>query len=364
MYNKAIEILKIFSSNGFLAYIVGGYPRDTILGIMSDDIDICTNAKPVEIMKLFEADTNASSSYGSIKIIYKNSYFDITTWRIDIKYEDNRKPIKIKYVNNLKKDLQRRDFTINTICIDSEGNYIDLLKGKVDIDGKRIKCIGNPNHKIKEDSLRILRAIRFAANLDFTIDAKTKEAIKKYSYLLKTLSSTRKKEELNKIFSMKNKNIGKNLLLELNLDKYLGIKNLKDVVMCDDIIGVWSQLELDIDYPFNKIEKENIKKIKEILKLDIDNYTVYKYGLYLSTVAGSIKNISYQKINEIYEKLSITSKKDINIKPLEVSSYLNKKPDKYLSIIIDDIEKKIVNNELNNEKEEILKYIGDTYGNI
>ena len=201
MYNKAIEVLNIFDKHGYLAYIVGGYPRDMLLNIKTNDIDICTNATPKEIVDIFETENVSDYGYGSVKIIYKKYRFDVTTFRKDIKYENNRKPVKIKYIMDLKKDLLRRDFTINTLCIDKDENLLDLLSCKQDIDLRIIKTVGNPRYRIKEDSLRILRAIRFAGTLNFSIDEKTMNYIKKYGYLLKKLSYSRKKDELKKIFS-------------------------------------------------------------------------------------------------------------------------------------------------------------------
>jgi len=364
MYKKALEVLNLFDKHGFLAYIVGGYPRDTLLSIETQDIDICTNANPKEIRELFNTDKNTEVGYGSIRIIYKNIKFDVTTFRKDIKYEDNRKPVKVKYINDLKQDLLRRDFTINTICIDKDGHYIDLLLNKKDIDKKIVKTVGNPRYRIKEDCLRILRAVRFATILNFEIEEKTKKYIIKYGYLLKKLSGSRKKEELNKIFSSVNKELGRRLLIELKLDKHLGLENLEEIIMCDDIIGIWSQLKLSSEYPFTKIEKESMKKINEMLKYKIDNYSIYKYGLYISTVVGSIKNISYQQINHIYTKLPINSKKDIEVSGLEIADYLKKEPGSYISEIYEDLEKKIINQKLKNNKQELLKYIGEIYGNI
>ena len=229
MYKKAIEVLNKFFENGYLAYIVGGYPRDNLLGIKTKDIDICTNAKPKEIIELFDTDVSNDVKYGSVKIIYKSCLFDVTTFRKDIKYEGNRKPVKIKYINDLKKDLLRRDFTINTICIDKDGNYIDILNSRDDIENKVIRTVGNPRYRLKEDSLRILRAVRFASILNFKLDDKTKNYIIKYGYLVKSLSGVRKKEELNKIFASPNKELSKKLIIDLGLDKYLGIKNMSDM---------------------------------------------------------------------------------------------------------------------------------------
>lgn len=361
MYNKAIEVLKKLNDAGYLAYIVGGYPRDFLLGIRTTDIDICTSAKPKEIIEVFNEESVSDIGYGSVKLIYKNCKFDVTTFRHDIKYENNRKPVKIKYVSDLKKDLLRRDFTINTICIDVDSNIIDLLDARTDLDNRLIKTVGNPRYRIKEDVLRILRAIRFAAILDFEIDDKTKIYIKKYGHLLKKLSGSRKKEELDKIFLSKNKNIGRNLIIELGIDKYLGFNNLADIVMCDDLTGIWSQLELKEEYPFSKLEMDTIKNIREMIELGINKYNIYKYGLYISTVVGSIKGIDYKIINDIYSNLQIYSRKDIKIDGKEIANILNKKPGNYLRDIIDDIERKIVDNELDNDSLILKKYVIDNY---
>ncbi len=362
MYNKALAVLKIFIDHGYDAYIVGGYPRDRMLGIKTNDIDICTNAKPKEIMEIFDTTGVSDIKYGAVRVIYKGVLFDVTTFRKDIKYENNRKPVKIKYVTDLKKDLLRRDFTINTMCIDYEGNLIDLLGAKKDIDRRIIATVGNPRYRLKEDSLRILRAIRFATYLDFDIDTKTKSYIKKYGYLLKLLSNSRKKEELDKIFAAKNKEKGIKLITELGLDKYLGLDNLDDIVLCDDIIGIWSQLKISTLYPFSKTEKENIEKTREMLKLEINNLTIYKYGLYIASVAASIKGVSYQKVNRIYHNLPIYSKKDIKINGEKIAHILGKEPGSYLKQIMNDLEEEIVLGNLNNQEEELEKYILVNYG--
>ena len=361
MYNKAIEVLNIFDKHGYLAYIVGGYPRDMLLNIKTNDIDICTNATPKEIVDIFETENVSDYGYGSVKIIYKKYRFDVTTFRKDIKYENNRKPVKIKYIMDLKKDLLRRDFTINTLCIDKDENLLDLLSCKQDIDLRIIKTVGNPRYRIKEDSLRILRAIRFAGTLNFSIDEKTMNNIKKYGYLLKKLSYSRKKDELKKIFSSKNKEKSRELIISLGIDKYLEIDNLADIVLCDDIMGIWSQLKMSSKYPFSKVEKSMISNIKKMLLSDLDSYTVYKYGLYVSTVVGSIKGIDYKKINDIYYDLPIYSRKDINIKGTDISYCLNREPGNYIGKIIDDIERLIVMKKLENEKEKIICYVKNNY---
>lgn len=362
MYNKAIELINILNDNGYESYIVGGFVRDKLIGKESNDIDICTSATPKEIMELFDIATSTENQYGAVTVIYKNYKYDVTTFRREIKYEGNRKPIKIKYIKNFKKDLLRRDFTINTLCIDKDEKNIDLLNVRKDLDNKLIKTVGNPRYRIHEDSLRILRAIRFSATLDFDIEVKTKHFLTKYSYLLKTLSYQRKKDELNKIFLSLNKEKGRELLVNLKLCKDLDIPKLKDIDLCDDLIGIWAQLEVDNIYPFTKLEKEQMSEIRALMKENIyDAYTIYKYGLYVTTVVADIKNIDRKKINNIYSKLPILSSKDIKIKPIEISKILNRNPGSYLKDIMKDIEKEIVRNNLDNDYEKIKEYIINKY---
>ena len=298
MEKQALKVLSILEENGYKAYIVGGYVRDKLLGIESNDIDICTSATPKEIKEIFKS--SSSPNYGSVNITYKNINFDITTFRREIKYLDNRIPIKLKYIKTIKKDLLRRDFTVNTICMDSNGNILDMLNIMDDLDNKIIKTVGNPRYKLKEDALRILRAIRFATTLNFTIEEKTKHYLSSYSYLLKKISYQRKKQELDKIFSSLNREKGINLLIELGIDKSLNLTNLKKITPCPDLIGIWTQLKVDDIYPFTKNEKDQMKEIRKLLSLDIhDKYNIYKFGLYNSTVAYQIKKESITKLNKV-----------------------------------------------------------------
>ena len=362
MKEKALEVLKILYDHGYESYVVGGYVRDIILKRKTNDIDICTSATPKEILEIFDDVIVSDMQYGSVVIAYKGYKFDTTTFRKEIKYEGNRKPVKIKYIRDIKKDLLRRDFTINTLCMDKDGNILDILNIRSDIDNKLLKTVGNPRYRIKEDSLRILRCIRFATILDFNIENKTKHFLTKYSYLLKNLSINRKKEELDKIFLSKNKERGRKLLLELNLTNALDLDKLATITMCTDLTGIWCQLEVDNIYPFTKVEKEQMNKLRELLKYDkIDNYLLYKYGLYLCTVYAEIKGISRKKLSTMYSNLPILTRKDINITGEEISIILNKTPGKYIKDILDDIELNILNNNINNDKEEITKYIKDKY---
>ena len=339
MHKKALEVLQILENNGYSAFLVGGYVRDYLLERKTSDVDICTNATPKEIIELFPCVSSSHSKYGAISLIYKGQKFDVTTFRKEIKYEYNRKPVKIKYINDIKKDLLRRDFTVNTFCMNSKGEVNDFLNVKQDLKKRIIKTVGNPRYKIKEDSLRILRAIRFATTLDFDIENSTYHYLMKYGYLLNNLSLNRKKDELNKIFLSPNRKKGCKLLIDLKLTKYLNLEKLKDIVLCNDLLGIWCQLDVDNIYPFTKLEKEQMIMLRQLLEKDeLDNYSIYKYGLYLCTVYAEIKDKSLKDINEAYHNLALYSRKEIAIKEIEIAKILNKNPGSYLKEIMDDLE--------------------------
>ena len=171
-----------------------------------------------------------------------------------------------------------------------------------------------------------------------------------------------KAEELDKIFLSKNKEKGRKLLIELNLVNSLDINKLNSIILCPDLLGIWCQLEVDDIYPFTKYEKQQMKQLRELLQYDeIDNYLLYKYGLYLCTVYSDIKGLSKRKLNTKYQNLPITSRKDIQINGHEISNLLKREPGKYIKEIMEDLELNILNGKLNNNYEEIKEYIIKKY---
>lgn len=357
--NNVLEVLKILNDKGYEAYLVGGYPRDLYMNKTTTDYDVTTNATPKEIKEIFKSNIS-SDNYGCVNVYYKNNRFEITTYRKDIKYNDSRKPIEIEYINDLKVDLMRRDFIINTICIDVSGNYIDYLNGRSDIDNKIIRVVGNTNKKLQEDPLRILRAIRFATTLDFKLSKELIDGIKKYGHLVKNLSYERKKQELDKIFSSTNFFYGIKLIRDLNLEIPLEI-NTYNVKKTTYLVGIWAQFNSS-KYPFNKTEKDTIIKVQELINKDVlDEYNLYKYGLYISTIAAEIKEIDINVVNEKYNSLVIKNRSDIAITPYEICEVIKEEPGSILNVILNDLEKQILTKKIINDKNVIVKYLQETY---
>ena len=362
MFNNSLEILKKIESYGFEAYIVGGFARDKYIDRKSTDVDICTNATPKDLKNIFKESMLPKEQYGSVTVIYKKVRYDITTYRRDIKYENNRLPVEIKYINDLKEDLMRRDFIINTLCINSKGEFVDLLNAKKDLDKKIIITVGDPNEKLSEDALRILRAIRFATILDFDLEEDLKNAIKRCAPLLEKLSYYRKKEELDKIFSSINVKKGIDLILEFNLDKYLDIENLRNITLTTSSIGIWTQLNVLNKYSFSNVEQESIRNVSELCKKDVfTNYDLYSYGLYYCSIVAEIKHLNKVEISKRYMSLPIKNRKEIAIDGNKICKYLNINPSSILRTILDDIENKIINNQLINDKKELMNYVINKY---
>lgn len=363
MLDVALKLLGEISDKGYQAYIVGGFVRDYILGIDSNDIDINTNATPQEVKEIFKDSCLPNEDYGSVTVIKKGIRFEITTFRKEMAYIDNRRPTEIQYIDDLYQDLLRRDFTINTLCMNKDGEIIDFLGGRSDIDNKIVRTVGKAKIRFEEDSLRILRAVRFATILDFKLDSETRDAIVSTRELLRNLSYYRKKEELDKIFASSKASDGINLLLDLGLDRYLDLDKLCDVTSTNSLIGVWSVLNVTDKYPFNSNERELIKTINECISLkNTDAMTLYKYGLYANSVAAEIKGTNIKKVTEAYNNLVIQSKKDLNITSQDIMSLLNRKPGSYIKDIYSDIEREVLYKRLDNTKENISKYILDNYG--
>ena len=362
MLDTAFNVLKMIEDNSYEAYIIGGFVRDYIMGIKSNDVDITTNAKPKDLIKIFPNANIDNEVYGSVIVYLNNIRFEITTYRDEGNYLDNRHPDTVNYVDDLKIDLKRRDFTINTICMDKEGNIVDLLNSRSDIDNKIIKTVIEPLESFKIDSLRILRAIRFATTLDFELALDVKEAIMQSKYLLKDLSINRKKSELDKIFSSPNIEKGIKLIKELDLIDVLYLDNINKVKPCSQVIGIWTMLDVDNIYPFTRNELKLMKDIRESIKNNpLAFTTLYYYDLYPCTVAGEILSIPKKEIMDNYKSMPIHKRSDIVIDSYDLIDYLKIEDGPIISKLWKELEIKLLNLEVNNNKEELLNLAKKIY---
>jgi poly(A) polymerase len=229
----AKEIIKSLVKNGFRSLFAGGYVRDSVMGLLEKgDIDIATSATPKDVCRIFPHVVLVGEQFGVVRVNHKGMQFEVATFRKDLNYKDGRHPENVEFSCE-KEDALRRDFTINGMFYDPLKNiYIDYVGGKSDIKNKIIRAIGDPYKRFSEDYLRMMRAIRFCAKFDFTIEENTWEAIKKNALEIKKISAERIFMELEKMLVAKNRGRAVKLLQKSGLLKYI-IPELEDTIGID-----------------------------------------------------------------------------------------------------------------------------------
>lgn len=210
-------IIDTFYKNNFEAFMVGGCVRDILLGNLPKDFDITTSAKPEITISLFDKTIPTGLKHGTVTVLINNEPYEVTTYRTEGKYIDNRRPSSVDFVTDIKEDLSRRDFTINALAYNEKVGLIDYFNGTDDIKSKIIRCVGNADKRFKEDALRMLRAVRFSCQLNFDIEENTYTAIKSNYKLIKNISSERIRDELCKILISENPSKGVEILRDTKL---------------------------------------------------------------------------------------------------------------------------------------------------
>lgn len=196
---KVTMIINNLQLHGYEAYAVGGCVRDSILARRPEDWDITTSARPEEVKKLFRRTVDTGIEHGTVTVLIGKDSFEVTTYRVDGDYEDNRHPKTVEFTNRLEEDLRRRDFTINAMAYNDEVRLVDVFGGMRDLNHHLIRCVGDPRERFSEDALRILRAVRFSAQLDFPIEPATAGAVRELAPTLEHISAERIRTELVKL---------------------------------------------------------------------------------------------------------------------------------------------------------------------
>lgn len=213
-------IINTLIDDGYEAYAVGGCVRDMVLGKKPEDWDITTSAKPQEVKRVFRRTVDTGIVHGTVTVLLDKEHFEVTTYRLDGAYEDNRHPMEVSFTGELKEDLKRRDFTINAMAYNQTDGIIDLFGGMDDLNNRLIRCVGKADERFDEDALRLLRAVRFSAQLDFQIEDDTRDAIKAKTELLRNISAERIRTELTKLLVSDNPDRIR-LLYELGITKVI-----------------------------------------------------------------------------------------------------------------------------------------------
>ena len=290
--NNVVKILNVLNQNGYEGYIVGGAVRDYLSGKEPHDYDIATNALPSETKALFEKTIDTGIKHGTVVALFNGEGYEITTYRVDGNYSDGRHPDSVSFVDDITKDLARRDFTINAMAMDIQGNIIDPFNGQEDLKYGIIRAVGTAEERFREDALRMLRAIRFAAQFNFTIDDITSKAIKDNANLLSNVSKERIISEYSKILDCENPGYAIKDALKLDVLK----NTIIEIYRC-----VYSYVLINNTYKFDVLNN----------KPDLNKNV--KWAIFFNCLDSSYMN----NIDEILHKYKF-SNKDIN----EISNIL------------------------------------------
>lgn len=270
---KSIEyVIRTIEDGGFEAYAVGGCVRNRLMGIQPMDYDIATSARPEDIKGLFPKTFDTGIKHGTVTVVADKTNIEVTSFRIDGKYTDGRRPESVVFTSDLSLDLERRDFTMNAIAYGTKTGFVDFCGGMKDIENRLIRGVGEPGKRYGEDALRMLRAIRFAGQLGFEIEKETYKAISDNAALIKNISAERIRDETVKLIlsdfpekleMMCDTGLAENIDTRLSeyLDKYLA-RVMPSVKLCEKSPG--SRLALLFQY----MEQTQLKRLLNLLKFD------------------------------------------------------------------------------------------------
>lgn len=379
----AVPVLERINQAGFEVYFVGGCVRDTLLQRPLHDVDLATSAYPQEIKQIFPQTIDTGIEHGTVTVIYQKKAYEITTFRTESGYQDYRRPDKVEFVRSLKEDLKRRDFTINALAMNAQGEIIDLFAGMADLQQRQIRAVGVAADRFHEDALRMLRAVRFQAQLNFTIEKQTLAGIKTNAALLSHIATERIREEFIKLMEGCNRQAGLISLYQTQLYRFcpgLATYDFPKILQfaagqITDEATVWSflaylgQLKRAQVRPFLrqwKVANNNIKLAQAAIEL-LNNYQESNWQLYIAgqaatAIAAQVLRLTCQQelaeqLIEQYQDLPLKSPHQLAINGQQIMQVLNLSPGPQIGQYLKQIQQAIVAGKLVNDYPTIVDYL-------
>lgn len=379
----AVPVLERINQAGFEVYFVGGCVRDTLLRRPLHDVDLATSAYPQEIKQIFPQTIDTGIEHGTVTVIYQKKAYEITTFRTESGYQDYRRPDKVEFVRSLKEDLKRRDFTINALAMNSQGEIIDLFAGIADLQQRQIRAVGVAADRFHEDALRMLRAVRFQAQLNFTIEKQTLAGIQTNAALLSHIATERIREEFIKLMEGCNRQAGLTSLYQTQLYRFcpgLATYDFQKILQfaagqITDEATVWSflaylgQLKRAQVRPFLrqwKVANNNIKLAQAAIEL-LNNYQGSNWQLYIAgqaatAIAAQVLRLTCQQelaeqLIEQYQDLPLKSPQQLAINGQQIMQVLNLSPGPQIGQYLKQIQQAIVAGQLVNDYPTIVNYL-------
>lgn len=386
IFLQASPVLKKIQQAGFEAYFVGGCVRDLLLGKEPHDVDIATSAYPAEIKQIFKRTIDTGIKHGTVTVLNQHRAYEITTFRTESSYQDFRRPDHVTFVRSLNNDLQRRDLTINALAMDLNGQIIDLFNGLQDLKQGIIRAVGIPHERFHEDALRMMRTVRFASQLSFTIETQTLNAITENAPLLKHIAVERIHEEWQKLLLGSYPQKGLAPLLETKLYCYcpnfaeqktvlkqlVNLPQLKfnSVAAGWSLFGYLAQLSITEMIKLLRAWKSSnsliksttaaIQATRSVMDNKLDQWQMYSLGWPALQVACENvnllgKNCSLAAMQQQYQALPIKNVKELAVTGGSLITSLNLKPGPQIGELINNLEKAVVTGRLPNTPERLLQ---------
>lgn len=371
-------VLKILEREEFESYLVGGAVRDHILKRRFNDIDITTVAKPNDVMKLFKG-VPTGVRYGTVTITFRDEKYEVTTFRSEDGYNDHRRPERVTFEEDVLMDVLRRDFTINGLLMNKEGEIIDHVDGLKDLKDKIIRTIGNPKDRFNEDALRMMRAFYFQSKLGFKIDDETLKGIEENRELIKEVASERVLDELNKLLNEEDYLMALTSIYETKVHEVLpGLKDGVEVIVNKKqpirpaiffALSFYLNKNIPRYYKFPNKFRHQIKQIIELLKKD-NNYTkidLFNYGLnnvldanYINFLLDKDK-LRENELKRLNDNMNISSTLDLKFRAKDILTHTKRKQGAWLNHMLNELTEKVILGELKNDYNELKKYVLETY---
>lgn len=384
-WQAAYSVIEQLENAGFEAVIVGGAVRDAILGRPAHDVDVATNAMPEEVKSVFNHTVDVGIQHGTVLVIVPAGPVEVTTYRTDGDYIDHRRPEEVQFVRSLKEDLQRRDFTMNAIAMRRDGTFIDYYGGRQDIEAGVIRAVGNAQRRFTEDALRMLRAVRFSAQLGFVIESETLAAMQIKAADISWIAKERIKAELDKLWIGKDVFNGIQKLEESGLAAYLNghfkANHWREFNVQDKLLG-WAYFallqgeqwrEVLGSYRLSNKEMAFVKAVLAALEGLKNGWTNMDYFLYaqqeleVACYFAELRQLDVQmpqqSIQEIQTKLPIRHKQALLVNGTDLLKWSGKKGGPWVKEALQAMLEAVVNGELQNDRQAIKNWIAHEYFN-
>ncbi|MEX3747402.1 CCA tRNA nucleotidyltransferase [Lysinibacillus xylanilyticus] len=384
-WQAAYSVIEQLENAGFEAVVVGGAVRDAILGRPAHDVDVATNAMPEEVKSVFNHTVDVGIQHGTVLVIVPAGPVEVTTYRTDGDYIDHRRPEEVQFVRSLKEDLQRRDFTMNAIAMRRDGTFIDYYGGRQDIEAGVIRAVGNAQRRFTEDALRMLRAVRFSAQLGFVIESETLAAMQIKAADISWIAKERIKAELDKLWIGKDVFNGIQKLEESGLAAYLNghfqANHWREFNVQDKLLG-WAYFallqgeqwrEVLGSYRLSNKEMAFVKAVLAALEALKNGWTNMDYFLYaqqeleVACYFAELRQLDVQmpqqSIQEIQTKLPIRHKQALLVNGTDLLKWSGKKGGPWVKEALQAMLEAVVNGELQNDRQAIKNWIAHDYFN-